>query len=135
MAVSDVEKQPLMHNYGGTTTMTEQEPSLAELQQNVVKAQRAYMKAWHERTSSVWHRRIMYCVTTILILFFGLCMLVIAGDEMLGDDLPIANGKVALEAHIMSKCPDAKDCLKQMILPAMQNISDKVDFKLSYIGR
>ena len=41
---------------------------------------------------------------------------------------------VPLEAHIMSKCPDAKDCLNDMILPAMQNVSDKVDFTLSYIG-
>ncbi|OCK82410.1 hypothetical protein K432DRAFT_324352 [Lepidopterella palustris CBS 459.81] len=34
----------------------------------------------------------------------------------------------------MSKCPDARDCLQQLILPTMQNVSDKVDFKLSYIG-
>ena len=34
----------------------------------------------------------------------------------------------------MSKCPDAKDCLHDMILPTMQNVSDKVDFTLSYIG-
>lgn len=43
--------------------------------------------------------------------------------------------KVALEAHIMSKCPDAKDCLQKLILPAMEQINDKVDFRLSYIGR
>jgi hypothetical protein len=43
--------------------------------------------------------------------------------------------KVALEAHIMSKCPDAKACLKKLIVPAMVQISDKVDFRLSYIGR
>lgn len=42
---------------------------------------------------------------------------------------------VPLEAHIMSKCPDAKDCLHDLILPAMQRVQDKVDFKLSYIGR
>ena len=42
---------------------------------------------------------------------------------------------VALEAHIMSKCPDAKDCLQQLVVPAMEQISDKVDFQLSYIGR
>jgi len=42
--------------------------------------------------------------------------------------------KVPLEAHIMSKCPDAKDCLHDLVVPAMQRISDKVDFKLSYIG-
>ncbi|ORY65204.1 uncharacterized protein BCR38DRAFT_317640, partial [Pseudomassariella vexata] len=41
---------------------------------------------------------------------------------------------VPLEAHIMSKCPDAKDCLKDLILPAMVRISNKVNFTLSYIG-
>jgi hypothetical protein len=43
--------------------------------------------------------------------------------------------KVPLEAHIMSKCPDARDCLQKLVVPAMEQISDKVDFKLSYIGR
>jgi len=43
--------------------------------------------------------------------------------------------KVALEAHIMSKCPDARDCLQQLVVPTMQQISDKVDFKISFIGR
>ena len=43
--------------------------------------------------------------------------------------------KVALEAHIMSKCPDAKACLQMLVVPAMEQISDKVDFRLSYIGR
>lgn len=46
-----------------------------------------------------------------------------------------APARVPLEAHIMSKCPDARDCLHDLILPSMMNISDKVDFKLSYIGR
>jgi hypothetical protein len=43
--------------------------------------------------------------------------------------------KVALEAHIMSKCPDAKACLQMLVVPTMEQISDKVDFRLSYIGR
>ncbi|OAA61385.1 Gamma interferon inducible lysosomal thiol reductase GILT [Cordyceps fumosorosea ARSEF 2679] len=42
--------------------------------------------------------------------------------------------KVPLEAHIMSKCPDTRDAMRQLILPAMQQVYDKVDFKLSYIG-
>lgn len=45
------------------------------------------------------------------------------------------SGRVALEAHIMSKCPDAQDCLQKLVLPAMEKISDKVDFELSFIGR
>ena len=43
--------------------------------------------------------------------------------------------KVPLEAHIMSKCPDARDCLRQLVLPAMQRVYQKVNFTLSYIGR
>jgi hypothetical protein len=45
------------------------------------------------------------------------------------------SNRVPLEAHIMSKCPDAKDCLQQLIVPAMEQINDKVDFRLSFIGR
>lgn len=41
---------------------------------------------------------------------------------------------VPFEAHIMSKCPDAKDCLRMLVLPAMQRVIEKVNFTLSYIG-
>lgn len=77
------------------------------------------------------------------------------------DDAPAGttNKLVPVEAHIMSKCPDARasfhypyhlgvigeraektnmeawqDCLRQMVLPAMQRVSDKVNFTLSFIG-
>lgn len=42
--------------------------------------------------------------------------------------------RVPLEAHIMSKCLDSKDCLEHLVVPAMEKVYDKVDFKLSYIG-
>lgn len=42
---------------------------------------------------------------------------------------------VPLEAHVMSKCPDARDCLRDLIVPAMERIVDKVEFRLSYIGK
>lgn len=42
--------------------------------------------------------------------------------------------RVPLEAHIMSKCPDAKDCLNDLILPVMMRVNEKVDFTTSYIG-
>ena len=45
-----------------------------------------------------------------------------------------ASSLVPLEAHIMSKCPDAKVCLVDLVVPAMEKIADKVDFRLSYIG-
>ena len=51
------------------------------------------------------------------------------------EQFTVKNKQVALEAHIMSKCPDAKDCLQLLVVPAMVQISDKVDFKLSYIGK
>ncbi|KAI8965850.1 hypothetical protein F5Y11DRAFT_258521 [Daldinia sp. FL1419] len=41
---------------------------------------------------------------------------------------------VPLEAHIMSKCPDARDCLRDLVLPAMMRVNEKVNFTLSYIG-
>ncbi|CAD6567416.1 MAG: hypothetical protein ASARMPREDX12_005818 [Alectoria sarmentosa] len=43
-------------------------------------------------------------------------------------------GLVPLEAHIMSKCPDAKTCLEELIVPAMEQVVDMVNFRLSYIG-
>ena len=41
---------------------------------------------------------------------------------------------VPLEAHVMSKCPDAKTCLEELVVPAMEQVVDMVDFRLSYIG-
>jgi len=45
------------------------------------------------------------------------------------------NQKVPLEAHVMSKCPDARDCLRQLVVPAMEQVSDMVDFDLNFIAR
>ncbi|RFU77279.1 gamma interferon inducible lysosomal thiol reductase [Trichoderma arundinaceum] len=45
------------------------------------------------------------------------------------------NALVPLEAHIISKCPDTRDALRTLILPVMQQVHDKVDFRLSYIGK
>lgn len=42
---------------------------------------------------------------------------------------------VPLEAHIISKCPDTRDAMRQLILPVMQRVYDRVNFTLSYIGR
>ncbi|KAG9202984.1 hypothetical protein G6514_003765 [Epicoccum nigrum] len=43
--------------------------------------------------------------------------------------------KVPVDVHIMSKCPDARACLQKLVMPTMANISDKVDFRLSFIGQ
>lgn len=58
-----------------------------------------------------------------------------ASQQPLAGSTALAENKIPLEAHIMSKCPDAKDCLQKLVLPAMEQISDKVDFKLSFIAR
>ncbi|RDW78656.1 GILT family protein [Aspergillus mulundensis] len=42
--------------------------------------------------------------------------------------------RVPFEAHIMSKCPDAHDCIRELVVPTMERVSDKVDFKLSFIA-
>ena len=66
----------------------------------------------------------------ILFSFFWLARTFTCGHEHVEVDT-----KVPLDVHIMSKCPDARDCLKKIVLPAMANVSDKVDFRLSMIGR
>lgn len=47
----------------------------------------------------------------------------------------VEKNKVPFEAHIMSKCPDAKYCLEKLVVPAMEKVHDKVNFTLSFIGR
>ena len=128
----DTEKQPLL----GEQNATEQEPSLSELQSNIRTAQRAYWRAWSRTTSGKWHKWIMISVSLLLVFFLLFAMTVVVEDT-LSDEDEYWHGqvKVPLEAHIMSKCPDAKDCLHDMILPAMVNVSDKVDFTLSFIGK
>ncbi|KFY32232.1 hypothetical protein V493_00402 [Pseudogymnoascus sp. VKM F-4281 (FW-2241)] len=42
---------------------------------------------------------------------------------------------VPLEAHVMSKCPDTKACLRELVIPAMERVSSKVDFTLTFLGR
>lgn len=130
---ADMEKQPLLESQHPEESEQGRKPTLSELQQNVFKAQRAYMQAWSKTTSGKWHKRIMFAVTALILFFMVFCVSVIVDDALTEDDEWLYPGKVPLEAHIMSKCPDAKDCLHDMILPAMQNISDKVDFRLSYI--
>ncbi|KAI5295116.1 hypothetical protein KEM52_002333 [Ascosphaera acerosa] len=42
--------------------------------------------------------------------------------------------KVPLEAHIMSKCPDAQYCLQELVVPVMERLHAKIEFQLSFIG-
>ncbi|KAL2416796.1 hypothetical protein ABEF95_004106 [Exophiala dermatitidis] len=54
-------------------------------------------------------------------------------DADLGENLEGGN-KVPLEIHVMSKCPDARDCLRELVVPTMERVSDKVNFTMSFIG-
>ncbi|OAX78298.1 hypothetical protein ACJ72_07396 [Emergomyces africanus] len=59
------------------------------------------------------------------------------GNNNNNDDAPVVvdnSQLVPLEAHIMSKCPDAHYCLENLIVPTMVQVHDKVDFRLSFIG-
>lgn len=56
-------------------------------------------------------------------------------DTLTGEQDVTTMPKVALEAHIMSKCPDARDCLQNLVVPTMAQVSEKVNFTLSYIGQ
>lgn len=88
----------------------------------------------------------MLCLAVVLITTLHLFVYLLLFTQLL-DFLPLLQvqdvvqaatvhhpARVPLEAHIMSKCPDAKDCLKDLVVPAMEKVYDKVEFKLSYIG-
>ncbi|KAL4951846.1 hypothetical protein BDW69DRAFT_31517 [Aspergillus filifer] len=56
-------------------------------------------------------------------------------DDAALTNLAVANSeRVPFEAHIMSKCPDARDCIRELVVPTMERVSDKVDFDLSFIA-
>lgn len=133
---STMEKQPLLPETPNATHTNGEAQELHALRTQLHSAQRAYIRAWSRSTSGKWHRRIMAGVTAFLCVFMVFCLAVIANDWVNddGDDWVVGK-KVPLEAHIMSKCPDARDCLRDLILPTMQKVEGKVDFKLSFIGR
>lgn len=51
--------------------------------------------------------------------------------------IPTTSGSVDIDVFIMSKCPDAKDCVEQLIAPAMTalDFSPKINLNFEYIGR
>lgn len=136
-----MEKQPLI------PASAEAEPSIQDLQSRVEEArttamtaqrdlfsaQQNYSQAWARTPRGRIFRTIFF---TFLIALFalplsGLLYLGLTDDDEVEEYLP---RRIPLEAHIMSKCPDARDCLHDLVLPAMVNVSHLVDFKLSYIG-
>ena len=98
------------------------------------------------RPSRLQRRFVIVSVLILLILYsvFPLPSLLPSWwqKNAIGRDPGPASGKVALnakrkvelEAHVMSKCPDARDCLRDLVVPAMEQVGDLVDFRLSFIG-
>ena len=140
---TDLEKAPLISSPPSTPTET---PTLEALQQRLKDAgtewraaNNAYHEAWIHTRSGRWFTRVNRAILAVVATIGGamiammLCLIVYAAffDP---EETAMVPRRVPLEAHIMSKCPDAQDCLREMILPAMQNVSSYVDFKLSYIG-
>lgn len=102
-----------------------------------------HLHAESERVPLMRRRTIQHFLPAVL-LFSALLLLFrstfsfygkLLKEDIAGLENVVQMKKVALEAHIMSKCPDARDCLQQLVVPTMERVSDKVDFKLSYIGR
>ncbi|KAI4721640.1 hypothetical protein E4T48_02176 [Aureobasidium sp. EXF-10727] len=139
--MSEIEKQPLIEDQPKATLQdlrerwTEARANLQTAAQELLTARREYERAW-SRTTRGRITIAAFCIFIITIFLLPLGGLVLLG---LMDDEPEAYEylprRVPLEAHIMSKCPDARDCLHDLVLPAMVNVSNLVDFKLSYIGK
>jgi hypothetical protein len=88
-----------------------------------------------------WIKRILPAILTLLALF-ALFRTAFVCNHRYDPGKPFSpmnvlkdTEKVPLEIHVMSKCPDARDCLQELILPTMVEVSDKVNFTMSFIGR
>lgn len=98
------------------------------------QATKRYQSRDEQRSSASTYRKVAF------ILFVVICLniLRIRGPFSPCQHRPhgqLSKSKVKLEVHIMSKCPDAQVCLRDLVVPAMVNISSDVDFTLSYIGK
>lgn len=137
--MDEIEKQPLIENQPEPTLQElksrwqEARANLQAAAKDVFTTRREYERAWSKTTKG----RICIAAFTIFIIAVfivptgGLILLGLLEDDTAEEYLP---RRVPLEAHVMSKCPDARDCLHDLVLPAMVNISNYVDFRLSYIG-
>ncbi|KIW60476.1 hypothetical protein PV05_00690 [Exophiala xenobiotica] len=87
-----------------------------------------------------WIKRILPAILTLLALFALFRTAFVCnhryepGKPFSRMDVLEEREKVPLEIHVMSKCPDARDCLQKLILPTMVEVSDKVNFTMSFIG-
>ncbi|GAM90157.1 hypothetical protein ANO11243_081970 [Dothideomycetidae sp. 11243] len=146
--MATTEKAPLLPSYqDDQTTSPPAEPEVDGLRQRVEETRQAWMDAANAYTEA-WKRtpsgrRVTRFQTFVICITSAICMMVIGSvffviiyTMIYGDEADVYKPprKVPLEAHVMSKCPDARDCLNDLILPAMMETSRMVDFKLSYIG-
>lgn len=140
--MDSMEKQPLIEQENQapptledlSTRVTEARGNAQTAQRELFTAQRAYQTAWARTPKGRVTRTLLFSFL-FLLTALPLCSMLyaIASDDDFMDDEYLPR-RVPLEAHIMSKCPDARDCLHDLILPAMVKVSHSVDFKLSYIG-
>lgn len=136
-----VEKAPLLD-----TIHDDSPPTLPELNacrvaahKDYLTADRAYLEAWRRTPSGRRLTAINNAVLGVICLFGSFMvggMLFLLGYAILFEDPnAMTPRRVELEAHVMSKCPDTRDCLRDLVLPAMQQVAPYVDFTLSYIGK
>ena len=140
--MDSMEKQPLIEQTNDveptlhdlSSRVEEARTTAQTAQKDLFTAQRAYQSAWSRTPKGRAFRFIFFGFLLLITAFplFSVVYLIATDDEPMEEYLP---RRVPLEAHIMSKCPDARDCLHDLVLPAMVNVSHYVDFKLSFIGR
>jgi hypothetical protein len=138
--MSEIEKQPLIEDQPEPTLQdlrsrwTEARANLQAAAKDLFTARREYERAWSRTTRGriTMAAFCIFIITICILPFGGLVALGLMDDDEVYEYLP---RRVPLEVHIMSKCPDARDCLHDLVLPAMVNVSNIVDFKLSYIGK
>ncbi|KAF7845907.1 hypothetical protein BT93_L0116 [Corymbia citriodora subsp. variegata] len=134
-----MEKQPLIESEPTTleslrNRLAEARATLTTAQRDVCTANQEYIRAWSQTRRGRITRWLIFSLImfTFALPLTGILYLGLTDDDDYEEYLP---RRVPLEAHIMSKCPDARDCLHDLVLPAMVNVSHYVDFKLSYIGK
>ncbi|KAF2148976.1 hypothetical protein K461DRAFT_297450 [Myriangium duriaei CBS 260.36] len=142
--MADYEKAPLLpaSQHDDDQSLEERVKILKDKEEEArlawIDAGSAHMEAWWRTSKGRTMKRVQRIVIgTMSAISMGLMGLVLyAIADMIvhpGTDWTFPK-RIPLEAHIMSKCPDAKDCLNDLVLPAMMEVSHLVDFKLSYIG-
>lgn len=127
----ELEAEPTLQDLSGR--VEEARSNLGNARRELFSAQQLYQSAWSKTPRGRIFRVVFFSFLAIITLLPLSAMFAVGlmDDDPMEEYLP---RRVPLEAHIMSKCPDARDCLHDLVLPAMMNVSHYVDFKLSFIG-